>query len=563
MKEYLKQFRIHNRMNYIMSIVVCLLVTVLNVGIAFLLSELVDVATQGTVGELARILIIFGIYLVVLVTALLLKRWFTNNYISRAMSRYKKFSFEQLLSKNLNSFDKEVTGKYISIFTNDIPAIEENYVRGNLNIVMQVATLIGGIAAMAYLNWILMICILAVSMLPILVSVLFSGKLAKLERRTSDRNENFTSLIKDLLSGFSVVKNFKAEAEIEKIFEEKNSTLEETKNQKRKTSDMVNLFSTVASTLVEMLTFGLGAYFAIKGYITAGTVIAFIQLLNYVLGPIGQLGPLLAQRKAALALIAKMSDTTVSVEDESRTVEQNGFKDRIQFQNVSFGYDAENKVLQGIDLQFEKGKSYVIVGASGSGKSTLVNLMLGQLENYEGSITIDGTDIRTVKNESMYDLFSVIQQNVFVFDNTIEHNITMFKPFADKITDHAIEQSGLKKLVDQKGIDYHCGENGSNLSGGEKQRISIARSLVRKTPILIMDEATSALDPVTARQVETAIAECEDLTRIVISHKLEESVLRLYDKIIVLNNGRVEETGGFDELLSRKGYFEKLYSVSN
>ena len=359
------------------------------------------------------------------------------------------------------------------------------------------------------------------------------------------------------------MKNFKAEAEVEKIFGEKNGSLEETKNQKRKTTDTVSLLSTTASTMVEMVTFGLGAFFAIKGYITAGTVIAFIQLLNYVLGPIGALGPLLTQRKAALALIGKMSETTAVAEDENKTMTLQHFNDKIAFHDVMFGYDSETKVLQGINLEFEKGKSYVIVGASGSGKSTLVNLMLGQLENYEGTITIDGTDIKTLKNETMYDLFSVIQQNVFVFDNTIQNNITMFKPFAPEISNHAIEQSGLMKLIEQKGIDYYCGENGCNLSGGEKQRISIARSLVRKTPILIMDEATSALDPITARQVETAIAECEDLTRIVISHKLEESVLRLYDEIVVLNNGRVVENGAFDELIAQKGYFEKLYSISN
>ncbi|HEX3077379.1 MAG TPA: ABC transporter ATP-binding protein, partial [Lachnospiraceae bacterium] len=198
----------------------------------------------------------------------------------------------------------------------------------------------------------------------------------------------------------------------------------------------------------------------------------------------------------------------------------------------------------------------------GSGKSTLVNLILGHYGSYEGSIYIDDTNLNTIKDKCLSDLYSVIQQNVFIFDNTIEKNITMFQDFEHTDIDNAIEKSGLSKLIQEKGIDYHCGENGSFLSGGEKQRISIARSLIRKAPVLVMDEATSALDPVTAKMVETEISKLDGITRIVISHKLEESILRMYDEIIVLNGGRIAEKGCFDDLMEEKGYFTSLYQVT-
>ncbi|HEX3022386.1 MAG TPA: ABC transporter ATP-binding protein [Lachnospiraceae bacterium] len=560
--ELIKQFKRKNQINYSMTIVTYILASISNIVGAFLLKQLTDVASGGTMKELYGVIIFCALYLLLLATILLLKRTFVNNYIYKAISQYKNYCFGKLLKKNMNALDKDTTGKYISIFTNDVNTIEASYVQGNISIIAQIITLIGAVAAMAYLNIILMLCVLAVSSLPILVSALFSEKLARKEKETSDRNEGFVGMVKDLLSGFSVIKSFKAEKEVKKLFLDRNDSIESVKNEKRKTTNIIELLSAIASFSVEVVTFGVGAFLSIKGIITAGTVIAFIQLLNYVLGPVSSLGPLFAARKAAKTLIHKMADTIRVEEDQNKSVEKSNFQESIRMDNVTFGYDEENAILKNITLCLEKGKSYIIVGSSGSGKSTLVNLILGHYGSYEGSIYIDDTNLNTIKDKCLSDLYSVIQQNVFIFDNTIEKNITMFQDFEHTDIDNAIEKSGLSKLIQEKGIDYHCGENGSFLSGGEKQRISIARSLIRKAPVLVMDEATSALDPVTAKMVETEISKLDGITRIVISHKLEESILRMYDEIIVLNGGRIAEKGCFDKLMEEKGYFTSLYQVT-
>lgn len=566
MEERVKKFKLQiykdNKLNLVMTILVCLLTTLFNLAIAFLLKDLTDIAFSGTTKDLKHLVLSYLALIGFLVVVLLISRHFKNNYIKNAVYHYKKFAFDKLLQKNINNFDKEVTGKYISIFTNDIESISTYYISGKMNIIVQVMTFIGGIAAMAYLNWILTICVLGVSLLPMLVSVIFSNTLQKNEKEVSDRNESFMSLIKDLMTGFSVIKSFQAEKEVGEIFNKKNEVLEKTKRNRRKTGDLISMASTVASSLVELVIFGVGVYLSIKGKITAGTVIAFVQLLNYVLGPIGQLSSLVTAKKAAEVLIRKMAEATF-IEEETGKEEKEEFHKEIAFDNVTFGYEKEHPILQNINLKFEEGKSYVIVGASGSGKSTLVNLMLGRYDTYDGTIKIDDTNLKNLSGKSICELYSVIQQNVFIFDDTIATNITMYKNFPDEIVNQAIVQSGLAKLIEEKGIDYHCGENGAFLSGGEKQRISIARSLIRNTPILVMDEATSALDPVTARMVEEAIACCDSLTRIVISHKLDESILRMYDSIIVLNNGSVIENGSFDQLIKERGYFFSLYQVEN
>ena len=203
------------------------------------------------------------------------------------------------------------------------------------------------------------------------------------------------------------------------------------------------------------------------------------------------------------------------------------------------------------------------MGTSGAGKSTLLNLLMGASREYQGSITIDGAEMRDIDPDSLYDLMSLIGQNVFLFDDTIRSNITMFGDFDPRRVDAAAEQAGLGELLRQRGDDYRCGENGVGLSGGERQRVSIARSLLRGTPVLLVDEATAALDARTASQVTSAILDIPELTSIVVTHRLEEGLLRRYDSILVLKNGQVSEQGTFEELMGRRELFYSLFTVAN
>lgn len=181
---------------------------------------------------------------------------------------------------------------------------------------------------------------------------------------------------------------------------------------------------------------------------------------------------------------------------------------------------------------------------------------------YTGEILYDGRELKTIQTGSLYDLVSIIQQNVFVFNSSIRDNITMFREFPAEEVDRAVRLSGLSELIEKKGEQYLCGENGCGMSGGEKQRISIARCLLRKSPVLLVDEATAALDTKTAHQVMTSIQDLDGLTRIIVTHSLEEAVLRRCDGILTLKNGRIIESGTFDQLMEKKGYFYSLFTVS-
>ena len=172
------------------------------------------------------------------------------------------------------------------------------------------------------------------------------------------------------------------------------------------------------------------------------------------------------------------------------------------------------------------------------------------------------TELREISSSNLFEIESIIQQNVFVFNATIRDNITMFRDFPEERINEAIRLSGLSALIEEKGADYLCGENGSGLSGGEKQRVSIARSLLKKSQVLLVDEATASLDAETAHQVSSAILGLEGVTSIVITHTLEEGLLKQYDSIFTLKNGAVAEAGTFDELIMKKGYFYSLFMIS-
>lgn len=292
-------------------------------------------------------------------------------------------------------------------------------------------------------------------------------------------------------------------------------------------------------------------------------MLIFVNLANSLIGPIQAVPQCLASRKAAKGLICKLAE--VAEENVSRggdTIEPKMEK-AIEFQNVTFGYESEKPALKGLSLRLEAGKKYALVGASGSGKSTLLNLLMGAYDSYEGSLTLDGRELRDLNPDSLYDVMSLIGQNVFLFDDTIRGNITMFREFPEEKVASAVLRSGLGELIDERGEDYRCRENGGGLSGGERQRISIARCLLRETPVLLLDEATAALDNQTAFAVTEAILQLDGLTRLVVTHRLEASLLEQYDGIFVLREGRLHECGTFAELMEKKEYFYSLYTVSN
>lgn len=556
-----KQFLKSNKFNFVMTILTNALNALFAASLAFILMYAIDSIQNSDFDMGKKVLIGAGVMIIIYGIVGTGQKYFRNRYIRKALCQFKNHIFSRILDKSISDYTDHTSGKLLSAFSNDLSSIELNYLNGTVQIIYQVILFIVAILCMAYINPFLTVWVLAACLLPLILSFTLGKKLVRKELDTSDENESFVSQVKDLLNGFFVIKSFKAEREVLELFGNRNVSLEEAKEERRDTNDTMALASEIAQFFVVGVIIVIGAYLTFVNVLTVSAIIAFVQLSNYLVMPIKEIVPLLSNHKAASALIEKVAAAVEEEKYDRREQELSGFHEDIVMKNLSFSYDGSKSVLEDVNLSFQKGKSYAVVGNSGSGKSTLLNLLLGYYRSYDGEMKIDGMEMRKINLDSLYEVVSIVQQGVFLFDSTIVDNITMFKKFDPRKVEQAIQMSGLRELIEEKGVDYKCGEDGKNLSGGEKQRISIARCLLRETPIVIMDEATAALDNLTSFEITKEILEINGLTRVVVTHKLEENLLKKYDEIIVLKEGQVWEKGQFSDLLERKGYFYSLYNV--
>ena len=560
----MRQFYRRNGWRFVLAVAQTVLLTAANLMISWLIQQIIDLTTGADTGfTLSQILALTVAALGLEILAFAFAYHAKPKLIARGIGQYQEYVFSQLCKKGISAFSGENTALYISALSNDSTAIETNYL-ANIFVILDSAVLCAGaLALMFYYSPLLTVISVGLSLMPLLASLLTGNLVAKAEKQVSDRNEAYMTTLKDSLVGFSVIKSFRAESQMRRLFAEKVREVSDAKCLRRKMSILVQMLSVSAGSIVQFGVFLIGAYLSLSGAgLSAGTVLVFVQLLNFVIQPVGSVPQALAECKAARALMEKAADALAENVRQEGTAVKTELCRGITLRDLSFAYEPEKPILSGLNVTFEAGKSYAVVGASGSGKSTLLNLLMASDPSYTGSICFDGTELRQLSGEALYGMVSFIQQNVFIFNASIRNNITMFSDFPREAVERAIEMSGLSALIEARGEDYLCGENGSGLSGGEKQRISIARSLLKQSQVLLVDEATAALDARTAYQVSSAILDLSGLTRIVVTHALDEALLKRYDCILTLKNGSITEAGTFDRLMENKGYFYSLYTVA-
>ena len=562
-RPFIRELFRNNKFNLAMTVLAALLVAAAELVISWLIKEVADlISGESPYGFGTLLIITCGAFAMFLLGGVL-DRAFLSEFRAKAMRQYREYVFDRLMEKGIQAFSGENSSLYLSALSNDVNTIETDFIGKLQNIVQVGIAFIGALGLMIWCSPLLTLIAIGFSLLPIIVSVVLGDKAAKAEKNVSDQKERYTGMLKDALTGFSVIKSFKAEKSISDLHDHSNSGVAEASKKRTKVRVLVFYASSIAGGVLQIGVFFVAAALALSGKgITAGTAIVFVQLLNYVLGPIQVFPEFFAGAKASFGLIDKLAQAlNKNVPDEGEQIAPQ-LSEGISLRDLAFAYEEGKPVLSDVDMELRAGGCYALVGGSGSGKSTLLNLLMASSKNYQGEILYDGKELKTVSTGSLYDLVSIIQQNVFVFNSTIRDNITMFSAFPEEEIDRAVRLSGLKKLIDEKGQDYLCGENGSGLSGGERQRISIARALLRKTPVLFVDEATASLDAETSFEVLDAILKLDGFTRVLVTHDLDENILRRCSGLFALKNGAVSEQGSFDELMERKGYFYSLFTVS-
>ena len=559
----MKQLIKNHQKSFYTFMIFNILVPLTNIAFAYSIKGIIDSGMSQNKEALTQAVLI-GATVIFIYTGLnFISFRLKNKLVRQIMSRYKNKVFQSILDRDYRDFSKEKSGKFISVLTENMKKIEQDYLHQYFNISKNLSLMIFSLLAMFIGNWFLTLLVIIASIIPMMISGFIGQKSASLQNRAMIADQKYLAKVKDILAGFLVIKSFNVKEAIRLDYSHESEKLDEIYFIKGKFDVLANVISQLSGMIVFLVAFGGGMYLVFNGYTTIGSVTAIVQLVNFVVMPLSEIGMGMSKFREGQATLNAFEVKDVTGLQSGETKEY--FDDVISFSNIDFSYpNTEEKIFNHLSLKIQKGEKIAIVGMSGSGKSTLLNLLLRFYDVTSGHISIDNQDIQAISAESLYNLMTIVQQDVYIFDDTLRANITLNQSFTDEEIKQAVQQSGLESYVleNESGLQTLCGENGSDLSGGQKQRLSIARALIRKTPILLLDEATSSLDNQVTTEIENSILDIQDLTTLVVTHKLNENILKRYDRILFMKAGVIVEDGSFCNLMDRKGEFYKLFELS-
>ena len=559
----MKQLTKYHKKSFYTFMIFNILVPLTNIAFAYSIKIIIDSGMSQNREALTQAILIGAIVIFIYASLNFISLRLRNKLVRQIMSRYKNKVFKSILDRDYREFSKEKSGKFISILTENMKKIEQDYLHQYFNISKNISLMIFSLVAMFIGNWFLTLLVIIASIIPMMISGFIGQKSASLQNSSMIADQKYLAKVKDILAGFLVIKSFNVKEAIRQDYKNESEKLDEIYFIKGKFDVLSNVISQLSGMIVFLVAFGGGMYLVFGGHTTIGSVTAIVQLVNFVVMPLNEIGMGMSKFREGQATLNSFEVKDVIELQTGKTKEY--FDDVISFSNVDFSYpNAEEKIFNNLSLQIKKGEKIAIVGMSGSGKSTLLNLLLRFYDVTSGYISIDNQDLQAISAESLYNLMTIVQQDVYIFDDTLKANITLSQSFTEDDIKKAVQQSGLESYIleNELGLQALCGENGSNLSGGQKQRVSIARALIRKTPILLLDEATSSLDNQVTTEIESSILNIQNLTALVVTHKLNENILKKYDRILFVKDGVIVEDGSFNNLMDRKGEFYKLVELS-
>ncbi|WP_462361082.1 ABC transporter ATP-binding protein [Parvimonas micra] len=551
-----------NNLNILLPLFVVMFIYIsLEIGVAIFFGYVIDSASGAINMQFSKVMI----YTFALLITESVFKWIyevmSYKFVAKMSLDTKIYIFNNLIKQDIESFYNNDVGDKISILTNDINTIETEYFRTFLNLVKSGFLFVFAFGTIFYVSYQMTIALTILSIISFVFGNIPIKNLKTFKEKFSNSQSEYTARTSEYFNGYETIKVFGLEKFISKVFYNNSKNVYDKGLAYQKRYSLVTMISYFFGGSTFLGGFVCGGYLAYKGFITLGQMIVCVQLTNHIVNPLMFAIESYGKFKSVDKILNKIENTLIS-EENVETTEIKDFNNKISLEDVSFKYD-DKKVLENISFDFEKGKKYALVGLSGSGKSTLMKLISKRIKADEGKICIDGTDLDEISRNSIINLISTINQNVFLFKGSIYDNITLFsKDYSEEKVKDVILKAELGKYLDRLYDKELISENANNLSGGEKQRISIARSLIKDTKIILADEILSSLDNEIAFSIEKGLLELENITLISVTHRLIKENLKQYDKILVLKDGKIEEKGNFEELMNFDSYFKKLYTIS-
>ena len=493
---------------------------------------------------------------------------FLMGYIGQRVITDLRYSlFKHLQKLSISYYDKRRTGEIMSNLTNDIAALQSAIVENFVSLVQEGLIFIGSFISMVYLQW--KLTILCLVIVPLVTGTIrfFGRKLHNSGRTVQEKLADVTSMLQETIQGVRIIRSFnRTDFEIQRFQSVNESNFNATVRTIRQQSQMtpfVEFFSAFAVTAIIWY----GGMSVINGVMTSGELIAFLMYAINLANPVKRVAEAVGNIQKSLAAadrVFHILDTrpdTIEKENAKELVINDGC---VKFKHVKFHYNEGHPILEDFDFTAQAGKTIAIVGPSGAGKTTVANILPRFYDVTGGAVYIDGVDIRDVTLSSLREQIGMVPQDTMLFNTTIKDNILYGRLDAtDEEIWEAVRAANAEEFIKAlpQGLQTMAGDRGVVLSGGQRQRISIARAILKNPKILILDEATSALDTESEKVVQDALDKLMiGRTAFVIAHRL--STIKHADHILVLNNGRIEEQGTHEELISRHGLYYELYTMS-
>lgn len=542
--------------------------------IPLVIKYVIDHIIQGNLTDTEKVSQLLKIMGLMLVLFLVIRppieyyrQYFAQWTGSKILFDIREQLFTHLQKLSLKFYANRKVGEIISRVIHDVEQTKNFVITGLMNVWLDTATILIALAIMFSMDvWLTIVAIIMFPFYGFSIKY-FYGRLRKLTRVRSQALAEVQGHLHERVQGMNVIKSFALEDYEQGEFSKKNNhflekALEHTR-WNAKTFAVVNTVTDIAPLLVIFVS----SYFVIQGNLELGAMVAFVMYMERLYNPLRRLvnsSTTLTQSIASMDRVFQLIDEEYDIKDKENAEELTNVKGNISFENVSFRYDEHSDyVLQHFHLNINEGETIALVGMSGGGKSTIISLIPRFYDVTEGSIKIDGIDIRNYKVRSVRNNIGMVLQDNVLFSDTIKNNILMGNPYAtdEEVIDAAIRANAHEFIMNlPNGYDTEVGERGVKLSGGQKQRIAIARVFLKNPPILILDEATSSLDLESEHYIQEALEVlAKDRTTIIVAHRL--STITHADQIVVIENGTIVEKGTHEELMNKKGSYYNLFQV--
>ncbi|MDG0823489.1 MAG: ABC transporter ATP-binding protein/permease [Staphylococcus equorum] len=566
---------------YKWRIIATILVGILKFGIPMLIPLLIkyvidDIINNGAITveeKITKLLVAMGIaafiFVIVRPPIEFLRQYLAQWTSNKILYDIRKKLYHHLQALSSRFYANNQAGQVISRVINDVEQTKDFILTGLMNIWLDCITIIIALTIMFFLDVKLTLAAIIIFPVYILTVYFFFGRLRSLTRKRSQALAEVQGFLHERVQGMSVIKSFAIEDNEAGNFNKHNQNfLQRAFNHTRWNAYSFSAINTVTD-IGPLIVIGTGAFLAINGSITVGTLAAFVGYLEQLFGPLRRLVSsftTLTQSFASMDRVFQLLDEDYDIKNKKGALPIEIKQGHIELNNVNFRYDQnEANILKDINLEINQGETVAFVGMSGGGKSTLINLIPRFYDVTEGEIKIDGTNIKSYLTGSLRRQIGLVQQDNILFSDTIKENILLGKPDAsDEEVINAAKMANAHDFIMElsKGYDTEVGERGVKLSGGQKQRVSIARIFLNNPPIIILDEATSALDLESESIIQDALSVLSaNRTTLIVAHRL--STITHADKIVVVENGEIVESGSHSALLAKKGAYEHLYSIQN